>query len=93
MKGGRATLRGPTRSTAAALPRYAYVYGIALHSAGELPRALKVLRKVHDRHPGDRDVLEALAMVSLKSGDREASPPPDPASSIRWPAETVGRAF
>ncbi|MGH9318132.1 MAG: tetratricopeptide repeat protein, partial [Thermoanaerobaculia bacterium] len=40
---------------------------------GDFPRALRTLKAAHDRHPGDRDVLEALAMVSLKSGDREAA--------------------
>ncbi|MGH9365799.1 MAG: tetratricopeptide repeat protein [Thermoanaerobaculia bacterium] len=41
--------------------------------SGDFPRALRTLKAAHDRHPGDRDVLEALAMVSLRSGDRDAA--------------------
>ena len=48
--------------------RYGYVYGVALHSAGEPGRAVNVLGEVHGRHPGDRDVLLALATMSRDAG-------------------------
>ena len=50
-------------------PRYAYVHGIALHSRGRTGRALEVLDRAHQRHPGDRDLLLALATTSRDRGD------------------------
>ncbi|HEY1434077.1 MAG TPA: tetratricopeptide repeat protein [Thermoanaerobaculia bacterium] len=59
---------------AAALPpenaRYAYVYGVALESSGQMARALGVLQAAHARHPGNREILEALLAYSGKAGDR-----------------------
>jgi tetratricopeptide (TPR) repeat protein len=55
------------------LPRYAYVYGVALHSAGRPADALRVLAEAHQRHPGDRDVLFGLATISRDAGDLEAA--------------------
>ena len=40
--------------------RYAYVYGVALHSYGQVEKAITVLKKAHDTRPADRDVLMAL---------------------------------
>jgi Flp pilus assembly protein TadD len=45
-------------------PRHAYIYAIALNSMGQPDRALAVLAAAHARHPGDRDVLQALATYS-----------------------------
>jgi predicted CXXCH cytochrome family protein len=55
------------------LPRYAYVYGVALHEAGETRRALDVLRAAHARAPADREILVALAQYSSAAGDRGAA--------------------
>jgi predicted CXXCH cytochrome family protein len=53
--------------------RYAYVYAVALHGAGQTERALEVLRAVHRRHPGDRETLVALATMSRDRGDLRAA--------------------
>ncbi len=55
---------------APAQARYAYVYAVALHGAGQPDRALDVLRGAHARHPGDRDVLIALATMNRDRGRR-----------------------
>jgi Flp pilus assembly protein TadD len=54
-------------------PRYAYVYGIALQSAGEIARAREVLDEAHRRHPGDPSLLSGLAALSRDAGDLEAA--------------------
>jgi Flp pilus assembly protein TadD len=54
-------------------PRYAYVYGVALESAGDVRRARAVLRRAWEKHPGDREVLQALASFSAKAGDEKAA--------------------
>ena len=60
----RLTRRCPELRQAAQLApsnaRYAYVYAIALHTAGQSPEALRVLRSTHEMHPADVDVLIAL---------------------------------
>jgi tetratricopeptide (TPR) repeat protein/cytochrome c553 len=48
--------------------RFAYVFGVALHSAGKTDRALEVLRTAWDRHPGDHQVLVALVTIERDSG-------------------------
>jgi tetratricopeptide (TPR) repeat protein len=53
--------------------RYAYVHAVALNSAGAGDRALAVLKAAHARHPGDPDVLIALATISRDRGAREAA--------------------
>jgi tetratricopeptide (TPR) repeat protein len=50
-------------------PRYAYVYGIALNSAGEVERARRVLDDAYRRHPGDRALLTGLVTLSRDAGD------------------------
>jgi Flp pilus assembly protein TadD len=52
-------------------PRYAYVYGIALHSTGEVERARTVLEGAYRRHPGDQRLLVALVTMSRDAGDLE----------------------
>jgi tetratricopeptide (TPR) repeat protein len=54
-------------------PRYAYVYGIALHSAGEVERARGVLGDAYRRHPGDRSLLTGLVTLSRDAGDLETA--------------------
>jgi len=53
--------------------RYAYVHGIALHSAGETERAREVLEAAQRRHPGDASLLVALITLSRDAGDLEAA--------------------
>jgi Flp pilus assembly protein TadD len=57
---------------AATLPperiRYVYVYGVALDSAGQTDRALDVLAGAHAGHPGNREILIALASMNAKAG-------------------------
>jgi Flp pilus assembly protein TadD len=49
--------------------RYAYVYAVALHSAGRGTEALTVLKESLARHPGDRDTLQALVSFSRDAAD------------------------
>ena len=49
--------------------RYAYVYAVALHSAGRGSEAMAVLRASLVRYPDDRDSLLALISFSRESGD------------------------
>jgi tetratricopeptide (TPR) repeat protein len=53
--------------------RYAYVYGIALHSTGEVERARRVLDDAYRRHPGDRLLLTGLVTLSRDAGDLEVA--------------------
>ena len=49
--------------------RYAYVYAVALHSAGRANQAIAALKENLIRHPNDRDTLLALISFSRESGD------------------------
>jgi predicted CXXCH cytochrome family protein len=53
--------------------RYAYVYAVALDSAGLHGEAMTVLRESLVRHPGDRDILQALLSFSRNDGDFKAA--------------------
>ncbi len=53
--------------------RYAYVYAVALHSAGRVQDALTVLKSNLARHPNDRDTLLALISFSRDSGDAKSA--------------------
>jgi predicted CXXCH cytochrome family protein len=59
--------------TAAALEpdraRYAYVYAVALHSAGRVPQSISVLKQNLARHPSDRDTSLALINFYRGTGD------------------------
>ena len=50
------------------LPRYAYVYGVALHSTGQVEQGLAVLEEAHRRHPSNREILLALASFKRDAG-------------------------
>ena len=50
---------------------YAYVYAVALHSAGESMRALALLDATLERRPGDRTLLRAAAGIARDVGDDE----------------------
>jgi Tfp pilus assembly protein PilF len=49
--------------------RYAYVYAVALHSAGRVGDAMTVLKASLARHAGDRDTLLVLVSFSRDAGD------------------------
>jgi len=53
--------------------RFAYVFGVALHSAGKTDRALEVLRVASDRHPGDHQILVALVTIERDAGKLDAA--------------------
>jgi len=52
-------------------PRYAYVYGIALHSTGEVERARAVLDDAYRRHPGEPSLLTGLVTLNRDAGNLE----------------------
>jgi predicted CXXCH cytochrome family protein len=60
---GRATSLDRTNA------RYAYVYGVALHSAGRTPDAIAQLKESQVRHPDNRDILLAIISFSQETGD------------------------
>jgi Tfp pilus assembly protein PilF len=49
--------------------RYAYVYGVALHSSGHGPEAIAYLREIQSRYPESRDILLAIINFSREAGD------------------------
>jgi len=53
--------------------RYAYVYGVALHSAGNRVEGIKVLAEAHERFSGDAEILQALATMERERGRRDAA--------------------
>jgi tetratricopeptide (TPR) repeat protein len=53
--------------------RYAYVYGVALHSYGDVEKAISVLKKAHDKDQGNRDVLMALITFERDKGDFQSA--------------------
>ncbi len=48
--------------------RFGYVYAVALHSAGDVAKAIVELESLHARQAADRDVLVALAMFNRDAG-------------------------
>ena len=58
----RAAELGPERA------RYAYVYAVALNSAGRVVDPLKVLKQALVGHPNDRDLQAALVSVGREAG-------------------------
>lgn len=70
-QGDRQAAVAQLRRAADAAPqsaRYAYVLGVALHDIGQTDEALAVLAAARDRHPGDRDIQQALAAFSPAAG-------------------------
>jgi Flp pilus assembly protein TadD len=66
-----ALARAAASETATA--RYLYVYGVALDSTGDTRRALEVLEDAHRSHPGDREILLALATIHRDRGSYESA--------------------
>jgi Flp pilus assembly protein TadD len=50
--------------------RYAYVYGVALHSMGRESQGIKVLVDANKRFSGDVEILQALATMERDQGQR-----------------------
>jgi predicted Zn-dependent protease len=50
-------------------PRYAYVYGIALHDSGEGKQGMLVLEQALARFPRNPELLSALAAYARDAGD------------------------
>jgi len=53
--------------------RFAYVYGVALHSAGRVDAAIAALVKASEAHPADTDILQALASFYRDRGEEETA--------------------
>ena len=49
--------------------RYAYVYAVALHSAGQREQATTVPKKILSEHPDDRDTIQAIMAFARDAGD------------------------
>jgi Flp pilus assembly protein TadD len=49
--------------------RYAYIYGVALHSAGRPQDAITYLRDSLIGHPENRDIIMAIVSFSREAGD------------------------
>ncbi len=52
-------------------PRYAYVYGIALHDSGQNKQGIAVLERALVRFPSNLELLSALAAYARDSGDNK----------------------
>jgi Tfp pilus assembly protein PilF len=55
------------------VPRYSYVYAIALHDTGTPQKAIDVLEAAHKRHPYNREMLTALVAFHREQGNFEAA--------------------
>jgi predicted CXXCH cytochrome family protein len=64
-------------------PNYAYVYAVALHSAGRTNDALDEIERALRRSPGNMDLLVAGTTIARDSGDR--------ARALQW-AERLAKA-
>jgi predicted CXXCH cytochrome family protein len=49
--------------------RYAYVFAVALHSAGQHEQAMAVLKTILADHPDDRDTIQAIMAFARDAGD------------------------
>jgi Flp pilus assembly protein TadD len=49
--------------------RYAYIYGVALHSAGRQQEAIAYLKDSLAGHPENRDIIMAIVSFSREAGD------------------------
>lgn len=53
--------------------QYVYVYGVALNSSGKPQQATLVLQGAHNRHPNNRDILNALVAFNRDQGNETAA--------------------
>ena len=49
--------------------RYSYVYAVALQSIGKTGQAIRVLEKVHERRPADREILLGVISFERENGN------------------------
>jgi predicted CXXCH cytochrome family protein len=49
--------------------RYAYIYGVALHSTGRQQEAIAYLKDSLTRHPANHDIIMAIVSFSREAGD------------------------
>jgi Tfp pilus assembly protein PilF len=63
--------------------RYAYVYAIALNSAGAAADAMALLERAHRQHPADPDILVGLVSIARDRGDV--------ATALRYARELSGQ--
>ncbi|MFM1892473.1 MAG: hypothetical protein RLZ44_1550, partial [Pseudomonadota bacterium] len=75
--------------SAADRPRYAYVYALALQGAGNPAEALAVLGRANQRHPGDRDILQALVSLHRELGQTEQAERFAQELATRYPQEAA----
>ncbi len=54
-------------------PRFGYVYGIALDSAGQRDSAVEVWEAIVEQRPNEREVLNVLAMTLYQMGEHEGA--------------------
>ena len=52
-------------------PYYQYILGVALNSMNERERGIEILQKAHERFPGNREILIALATIHRDMGATE----------------------
>lgn len=55
------------------VPRFAYVYAIALHDSGQPRQAIDILTAAQKRHPAAREIIVALAQYEAQTGNRAAA--------------------
>ena len=55
------------------IPRYSYVYAVALHSAGRIDDALAVLQAADTHNPNNPDILSTLVSIHRETGDNAAA--------------------
>lgn len=75
-KGDRAVALASLAQAAKLAPervRYAYVWAVALHSAGQSKEAIAALRDADRRHPYEVDILGALVSFEREAGDPRAA--------------------
>ncbi len=58
-------------SAAPEVPRYPFAYALALEAQGQLGPALEVIDAALERHPDDRDLLDAGLSAAQKAADVE----------------------
>jgi len=73
-------------------PRYAYVYALALQGAGETQLALEILAQADQRHPGNREILQALVTGHMDQGNQAQAEHFAKALAKYFPQEAVPRS-
>lgn len=51
--------------------RYSYVYGVALHSAGQADEAIKALTAAYEQHPRSTEIIHMIASIYRDQGDKK----------------------